>query len=391
MDAILRNKAEGLVQTQLINSIMQDTPKSSIVMQLGKRLPNMTSNQTKVPVLSMLPMAYWVNGDTGYKQTSYQAWENVFLNAGELAVIVPIPEAVVNDSSFDILGEAIPRINEAIGMRVDQAIVFGINRPLEWQSDIVTLARQAGNNVSGGITYDTLLGQDGLFGKVEAAGYTVNGAIAAMTARSAMRGIKDDAGRPIFATDMQGSTRYALDGAPLYFPENGAFDSSVAQMVAGNWNQLVYAIRQDISVKVLSESVIQDPGTKEIVYNLAQQDMIALRVTFRMGWALPNPATRLNPDRSNVPFAYIDASTPITDYATTFTVQDNDSSAVKGATVNVNGAIKKTNTSGKAVFNLRNGSYPYSIKADGYRPMHGEIIINGSTKEETVKFPAKEE
>ena len=79
MDAILRKDAEALVQTQLINSIMQDTPKSSIVMQLGKRLPNMTSNQTRVPVLSMLPMAYWVNGDTGYKQTSHQVWDNVYL------------------------------------------------------------------------------------------------------------------------------------------------------------------------------------------------------------------------------------------------------------------------------------------------------------------------
>lgn len=391
MDAILRSKAEALIQEQITNTIMQDTPKNSIIMQLGRRLPNMTSNQTRVPVLSMLPMAYWVNGDTGYKQTSQQAWENVYLDAGELAVIVPIPEAVVNDASFDIMGEVTPRVTEAIGAEFDRAVIFGINRPRNWQSDIFTLARQAGNNVAGGITYDTLLGADGLFSKVESAGYTVNGVIAAMTARSAMRGIKDDAGRPIFVTDMQGATRYALDGAPMYFPENGSFDMSVAQMVAGNWSQLVYSVRQDIQTKILTEAVIQDPSTKEIVYNLAQQDMIALRVTFRIGWALPNPATQLNPDRSNVPFAYIEPGSPVTDYAATFTVQDNGSSPVKGASVNVNGAIKKTNESGKAVFNLRNGTYPYTIKASGYHTMTGEITINSSTKDETVKFPAKEE
>ena len=77
------------------------------------------------------------------------------------------------------------------------------------------------------------------------------------------------------------------------------------------------------------------------MYNLAQQDMIALRVVMRMGWALPNPATQLNADRTNVPFAYIEADTPVTDYAATFTVQDNASAAVKGARVNVNGAIKR--------------------------------------------------
>lgn len=391
MDAILRSKAEALIKEQITNTIMQDTPKNSIVMQLGKRLPNMTSQQTRVPVLSMLPMAYWVNGDTGYKQTSQQTWENVYIDAGELAVIVPIPEAVVNDASFDIVGEVIPRVNEAIGAKVDQAILFGINRPVNWQSDIFTMARQAGNNVSGGITYDTLLGTEGLFSKVEKAGYAVDGVVAAMTGRAAMRGIKDDAGRPIFVTDMQGATRYALDGAPMYFPENGSFDVSVAQMIAGNWSQLVYSIRQDIQTKILTEAVIQNPATKEITYNLAQQDMIALRVTFRMGWALPNPATRLNPDRANVPFAYIEAGTPVTDYAATFTVQDNESTAVKGATVNVNGAILKTNESGKAVFHLRNGVYPYNVKASGYRTMTGEVEISGSTKEVTVKFPAKVE
>lgn len=391
MDAILRSKAEALIKEQITNTIMQDTPKNSIVMQLGKRLPNMTSQQTRVPVLSMLPMAYWVNGDTGYKQTSQQAWENVYIDAGELAVIVPIPEAVVNDASFDIVGEVIPRVQEEIGAKVDQAILFGINRPSNWQSDIFTMARQAGNNVTGGITYDTLLGTDGLFSKVEQAGYAVDGVIAAMTGRAAMRGIKDDAGRPIFVTDMQGATRYALDGAPMYFPANGAFDPSVAQMVAGNWKQLVFAIRQDIQTKILTEGVIQDPESKAIVYNLAQQDMIALRVTFRMGWALPNPATRLNPDRANVPFAYIEPGTPVTDYAATFTVQDNESTAVKGATVNVNGAILKTNESGKAVFHLRNGVYPYNVKASGYRTMTGEVEISDGTKDVTVKFPAKAE
>lgn len=391
MDAILRSKAEALIKEQITNTIMQDTPKNSIVMQLGKRLPNMTSQQTRVPVLSMLPMAYWVNGDTGYKQTSQQAWENVYIDAGELAVIVPIPEAVVNDASFDIVGEVIPRVQEEIGAKVDQAILFGINRPSNWQSDIFTMARQAGNNVTGGITYDTLLGTDGLFSKVEQAGYAVDGVIAAMTGRAAMRGIKDDAGRPIFVTDMQGATRYALDGAPMYFPENGSFDVSVAQMIAGNWGQLVYSIRQDIQTKILTEAVIQNPATKEITYNLAQQDMIALRVTFRMGWALPNPATRLNPDRANVPFAYIEPGTPVTDYAATFTVQDSESTAVKGATVNVNGAILKTNESGKAVFHLRNGVYPYNVKASGYRTMTGEVEISGSTKDVTVQFPAKAE
>ena len=75
IDAISREKAEALIREQLTNTIQQDVPKNSIVMQLGTRLANMTSNQTKIPVLSMLPLAYWVNGDTGMKQTSKQEWD----------------------------------------------------------------------------------------------------------------------------------------------------------------------------------------------------------------------------------------------------------------------------------------------------------------------------
>ena len=380
---VSRESAEALIHDQLMNTVFQDAPKSSIIMQRGRKLPNMTSKQTRVPVLSMLPVAYWVGGDTGMKQTSRQQWENVYITAGELAVIVPIPEAVLSDASFDIMGEIVPRVNESIGMKFDAAAAFGVDRPPEWQNDIITLARQAGNNVSGGITYDSIMGQDGLFGKVEEAGYIVDGVIAAMRSRAALRAIKDDAGRPIFMPNMQDRANYTLDGAPVYFPENGSFDPTVAQMVAGNWRQLVWAMRQDIETKILDQAVIQDPSTKEIIYNLAQQDMIALRVTFRAGFAVPNPATRLNEARTQVPFAYIEPGTPATTYTATFTVKDS-SGNIQGAQINLNGSILRTNASGQAVFNLRNGEYPYAVTADGYRKQTGTVTINSAAQTPTI-------
>ena len=276
IDAIARNKAEALIREQLVNTIQQDVPKSSTVMQLGTRLANMTSNQTKIPVLSMLPLAYWVNGDTGMKKTSKQEWDNVYMTAAELAVIVPVPEAVLADSSFDIMGEVQPRVREAMGAKIDNAILFGGERPTEWTTDVLTLA--AKNKVTGPIDYAKLLGKDGLFSKVEAGGFGVDAVVGDLTAKAELRGLVDTTGRPLFRSDMQGATTYALDGAPMYFPENGGFDASKAQLIAGNFKKLVYSIRQDVTVKLLDQGVIQDPSTKEIVYNLAQQDMVALRV-----------------------------------------------------------------------------------------------------------------
>ena len=384
-----RARAEALIQEQVVSTIFQDAPKQSVFMSLARKLPNMTSKQTRIPVLDMLPVAYWVNGDTGFKQTSQQAWDNVYLTAAELAVIVPIPEAVLDDADFDILGEVTPRVNEAIGARVDAAVLFGTNRPTEWQNDIITMARQVGNNVSGGaVTYDTLLGENGVISKVEESGHMVNGAIASMAMRGKLRGIKNTGGTPLFKSDMQGSTQYALDGAPLYFPQNGAFDASIAQMIVGDWSQAVYSIRQDVTTKILDQGVIQDPNTKEIIYNLAQQDMIALRVVFRMGWALPNPATALNSDRTLVPFAYLEPATAKTTYKATITVKNSDevAAAISGATVDLNGSRKKTNASGVAEFSLMNGSYPVKIKADGYKSTTGTVTVNGAGTALTVNL-----
>lgn len=69
------------------------------------------------------------------KQTTRQAWDNVFINAGELAVIVPISDAVLSDAEFDIFGEVTPRVMEATGQKVDAQVIFGDNRPAEWGLD----------------------------------------------------------------------------------------------------------------------------------------------------------------------------------------------------------------------------------------------------------------
>lgn len=382
---ISREQAEALIREQVVPEIFQQAPEQSVFMGLAKKLPNMTSKQTRIRVLDLLPVAYWVNGDTGMKQTSEQAWDNVFLTAAELAVIVPIPEAVLDDAEFDIMGEVTPRVVEAIGKRVDEAIIFDKNRPAEWGAGIITRARQAGNNVANGTDlYAKLLAEGGVFDKVEEYGYAVSGVVASMGMRAKLRGLRDDNGQPIYNTNMQGSTSYALDGAPMFYPKNGSFDKTMAQLIAGDFSQAVFAIRQDITVKILDQGVIQDPSNGNIVYNLAQQDMIALRVVFRMGWALPNPATALDGDRTGCPFAYLEPATPMTTQTVTFTVTDSSEAAVEDAIVDVQGARLKTNSSGQAVFNLPAGSYVATVKKKGYKTETENVTVASSAVTKSV-------
>jgi len=305
-----------------------------------------------------------------------------------------VPEAVLDDTDIDIMGEITPRVMEAIGQKVDGAILFGDNRPKDWRLDILTTARQAGNNVSHGANpdyYGLLLAEGGVIANVEASGEMVTGAVAAMGMRAKLRGIRGEDGHPIFKTDMQGPTQYALDGAPMYFPKNGSFDQSKALLIVGNFSQLVYAIRKDLTVKILDQGVIQDPTTKEIVYNLAQQDMIALRVVFRMGWALPNPATRMDEDRVSCPFAYLEPATAMTTKTVTFTVQtgaDQSATAIEGAVIDIDGARLKTNASGQAVFNLPAGTYKVKVKASGYVNVQDTVTVASAAVTKTVTLTA---
>lgn len=395
VNIVNRADAEALIRQQVVQTIFQDAPKQSVFMSLARKLPNMTSNQTRIRVLDFLPTAYWVDGDTGMKQTSKQAWDNVYIDAAELAVIVPIPEAVLDDAEFDIFGEITPRVNEAIGQRVDSAILFGVNRPAAWRNDIITTARQAGNNVAVGASpdyYNLLLGEGGVISKIEDDGYMSTGCVASMGMRAKLRGIRATDGSLIFKSDMQGATQYSLDGAPMYFPQNGAYDNTIAQLIVGDFKQAVYAIRQDVTVKILDQGVIQDPATKEIIYNLAQQDMVALRVVFRMGWALPNPATRMDEDRTGCPFAYLEPATPVTTQKVTFTVTDNAEApvAIEGAIVDVNGARLKTDSSGKAEFNLRAGTYPAKIKKTGYSQITETVTVASSSVTKSITLIPKE-
>lgn len=309
---ISRSDAEALIPEEVAREIIQGTTEQSAIMQLATRAPDMTRKERRMPVLSSLPMAYFVDGeapDGGLKQTTQMKWENKFLEAEEIAAIVPIPEAVLDDADYDIWGEVRPRIEEAMGVLFDRAVLFGETAPASWPTNILDGATDAGNAVALGTNddiYDDIMGVDGLIAGVEEDGFMVSGFVSQMGMRARLRGLRDAQGQPLFNATMQEGTRYQLDGEPVIFPRNGSIvKDDPALMFAGDWSKLIYAMRQDITYKVLDQAVITD-AENNIVYNLAQQDMVALRVVMRLAWQLPNPINRLKEDESErYPFAVL--------------------------------------------------------------------------------------
>jgi HK97 family phage major capsid protein len=309
MALIERTDAAALIPEDAANEIIKQMPQASAALQLFRRVP-MSRKQKRVPVMSALPTAYWVSpSDTGRKQTTTAEWDNVYLEAEELAVIVPIPEAVLDDSDYDIWSELQPNIVEAFGSKLDAAVLFGTDRPLTWPSAIVDLAVAAGNVLErGSVTnqrlWQDILGEGGVFNLVEEDGFDVDFATARVGFKAALRGEADGEGRPIW-TQMPGDSPDQLGGAELFFSKNGSWDDDEADLIVGDRSKALIGVRQDMTYKVLTEAVIQD-SNGDIIYNLAQQDMVALRCVMRVGYAVANPANRQNEtEGTRCPFAVL--------------------------------------------------------------------------------------
>jgi HK97 family phage major capsid protein len=289
-NVISRTDAQALIPEQVSQQMLMNLQTESAALSLFTRVP-VATNQTRFPVLAALPTAYFVNGDTGLKQTTETNWANKFLNIEEIACIVPIPESVLDDTSFDVWGMVRPLCEQAIGRTLDAAVFFGVNKPSSWPSDIVTAAaasspantqaRGASTQANGGVAQDLNL----LFGKIETDGFTPNGVVARTSFKQIVRGARDTTGQAL--ADLAAGT---LWGEPLRFVQAGLWPTAgtgAAEAIAGDFNQGVLGVRQDFTWKVLDQAVIQD-GSGAIQYNLAQQDMVALRVVFRVGFQVAN-------------------------------------------------------------------------------------------------------
>lgn len=283
------------VREETIDTIMDGLENVSAARSLFRQA-TVGKAQVRFPVLAALPMAYWVNGDTGLKQTTEMAWANKFLNIEELAVIVPVPQNVVDDSDFDIWAEARPKVAEAIDRALDSAIFFGNNAPASFPMNVSAAAIAAGNVATVG---ESTTAEGGFFGDLdnlqdalEADGFNADGMVAHRTVRSRFRRARNSQGdRSDRDRVNTGFTEF--DGMPIQYtmdglwPEAGVGTPGTLAIAGDFRRQFILGLRKDITYEVFKEGVIQDQSGA-IVYNLLQQDMIALRVTFRAGWQVAN-------------------------------------------------------------------------------------------------------
>lgn len=373
-----RNDVRVLETTQKIrDEIIQGVVQGSSILPLMTKLPNMTSSQAEMPVLNSLPDAYWVNGDTGLKQTTSMAWANKVLYAAELAVIVPIPIAVLEDSDYDIFEQYKPRIIEKFFQKIDKAIILGEDKPAKWREGLIPSIINYGSAVAP--SSNTLYVQiSEAMGKVEEDGFEPNALLGGVGLKKSFRNeLLDTTNQPLANSEVTELDRH--------YATNGAWDNSLAKFIVGDFKQAVYSIRQDMRFEIFTSGVLND-NNGQITLNLLLQDAVAMRCTMRLSWELPNPINSLNDDNTTrFPFALVEPASAPTTYNVTFTVTDSSSSAVSGAIVNFGGQEKKTNSSGQAVFkSLGNTSSNYMVKK-GDSKAKGSVTVATSNVSVSVE------
>jgi HK97 family phage major capsid protein len=288
-----RTDATALIPVEIANTILSTLEQKSAALQLCRK-QRMSSKTLTQPVLDGLAAAYWVNGDSGMKQTTEMAFRGVNLVAEEMATILPIPEAVLDDSGFPLWQEAMPLLVEAMGRLLDQAIFAGTGKPASWPGAIIPTAITDGNvqvigatAAQGGLAADL----NSTMALVEADGYDVTGFALDRTMRANLRNARDTTGQKLLDVSLN-----QIEGMPVEYVGFGVFPPGptappATHAVVGDWNMAVIGIRQDITWKLLDQAVISD-DTGKVILNLAQQDAVAMRVVARYGFAVANPITR---------------------------------------------------------------------------------------------------
>ena len=287
-----RSDAAAELPLQLTDELVTGTIRESTALALGAKVPT-TVRDSRVPVLTARPEANWITTpDTGLAQTTKAPFENQVLIAEELSTICTIPNTVIDDSLFDLWAAVKPLLIQSMAVAVDNALIWGINKPSTFGPSVVEATTATGTNVVEAAVYDSatdvaktvldaaiLVGQQGYnCDSVAVAPAWEFRAAASRTPSLIANPIGADTPFPLLLAGMGVHTK------PL------RWDVSQADAIVGSWSNLLVGMRQDISLQSFTTGVISD-SSGVVQANLMQSNLTAVRLVMRVGFLLTNPPT----------------------------------------------------------------------------------------------------
>jgi HK97 family phage major capsid protein len=311
VDSNFPTRGEVEVPQELSNDVIQDIPASSVAMQLST-VRRMSSRTYRQPVLDALPEAFWLsqtstNHDAALKQTTKMDWSHFTMEVAEIAVIVPLPDSLVDDENIPLWAEIRPRLASAFAKKIDQAVLYGTDRPAVWTtSAIVPGAIAAGNTVTahdpsgdGDTAQD--LAKVGLL--LAEQGYDLNGFVTGPGYQYRLYQERDANGQPIYGP-AQGTNPATIFGEQFQQVKSGVWDKDEADVLTGDWSRSIIGLRQDITFTMHTDGVISDSDGK-VLLNLMQQDAKAMRAVMRLAHVVVNDEVRQLSGHDHYPFAVL--------------------------------------------------------------------------------------
>jgi HK97 family phage major capsid protein len=262
----------------------------SVVLSLGRNLV-MPSGLMSIPVVSFLPQAGFVNPRYGGRKPATKIeWTAQQVTAEELACVLAIPNAFINDAGYPIWEQVRPIVAGAIADALDQAVVFGTGAPAGFP--VGGIKALAGAAQSGATALEAI---DAAAASIEATGGTPDGIAAGSAIGTALRA----AYRDIMAPPSEAPAP-SIYGWPVVTMRH--WDDTAGDALVGDWEMLLVGVREDITFDLSEDAILQD-NTGAIIANAFQEDLTAMRCYMRVGVAIGQPLGVSGPE---APFEFAD-------------------------------------------------------------------------------------
>lgn len=282
----------GLIPTEISSEIIEGVRAESVVLALGRRVP-MGTGVAEFPVATGFPTASFVSTG-GRKPVTDFKLSGKTMKAEEIAAVVPVPQALLDDSSINLWDYVQPLLTDAISVALDKAVIYGTGAPPSFPAGGIAATAM---DVPPGA--DALASVNAAMAAVEDEGLPVTANAADNRTRAALRNLRDASGAlllgPAQAENAAMSTIYGVPTMFAFYLQED-FD-----FITGDWEALIIGVRQDIRFDMSNDGVLADDDGK-VVISAFQDDTVLLRVYARFGCVLAKPVTPVAPDGAE-PFA----------------------------------------------------------------------------------------
>jgi HK97 family phage major capsid protein len=296
----------GTIPRDYSAQIIEEATQASAALTLGQRLP-MGTRISELPVPKTFPKAEWVTapqeGGTGRKPYTGIGLQPQVITAEEVAAVIAIPEVYLDDNEINLWNFCRPRLAEAIGVAVDDAMLFGLAgaTPPSFPNGGVAGAAQVVDPAGADDVVDAI---NQAMAKVEEDGLVVTGHAADLIVKSRLRGVRDSTGALLLGSEQVGQMqRPTIYGAPVAYNPFTQIGTAYPDFITGAWQYLIIGVRQDIRFKLDPSGVILGATTGESVSGF-QDNVVPMKVWARFGCTIVSPPTVRRPAGSR-PFARV--------------------------------------------------------------------------------------